>query len=153
VRSDKAIDSLGSPSLKVAGFRLWILGRQFPDMNDQWDGNWLNVTAHCEATGASVWTSGAIVTTMDVERLLAECQRLSDQLAGEATLDPMEPNLRVSLRATDRLGHIQVLVHITPEHMSQKHEMTFEIDQSFLPEIISQCRTILGDYPVRGRGP
>ncbi|MGD0137414.1 MAG: hypothetical protein ABSD28_00935 [Tepidisphaeraceae bacterium] len=149
MQSEKAIAALGSPSLKISGFQLWIQGRQFPNSNDHWDGNWLNITAHCGAAGASIWASGAIITTMDFERFLAECESLYDQMAGEATIQPMEPNLRVSLRATDRLGHIKMHVQITPDHMSQKHELAFEIDQSYLPEIVSQCRMVLRDFPVR----
>jgi hypothetical protein len=149
MQPDKAIASLGSPSLKISGFQIWIHGRQFPNSNDHWDRNWLNVTAHCGAAGASVWASGSIITTMDVERFLTECQRLYDQMTGEASIEPMEPNLRVSLRATDRLGHIKMEVQITPDHMSQNHQFAFEIDQSFLPEIVSQCRKVLEDFPVR----
>jgi hypothetical protein len=55
-------DSLGPPALQVVGFQLWIHGRQFPDAQDCWDGNWLRVTAHCGANGATVWASGAIVS-------------------------------------------------------------------------------------------
>jgi hypothetical protein len=29
------------PDLKLDGFSLWVFGRQFPDANDYWDGNWL----------------------------------------------------------------------------------------------------------------
>ena len=137
---DKAIESLGTPLLKLAGFQLWIHGRQFPESRDHWDGNWLNVTSHCGAAGASIWASGAIITTMDIEKFSAECERLYKGLAAEATIDPVEPNLHLSLRTTDSLGHIRMLVEITQDHMSQKHELSFEIDQSYLPEVISQCR-------------
>lgn len=147
---EKAIDSLGTPSLKLAGFQLWIHGRQFPECNDHWDGNWLNVTGHCGAAGASIWASGAIITTMDLQRFSAECELLYKGLTTEATIDPMEPKLHLSLRPTDGLGHIKMLVQITQDHMSQKHELSFGIDQSYLPEIISQCQTVLENYPVRG---
>src|SRR5262249_19116286 len=42
------------PDLKLDGFSLWVLGRQFPGANDHWDGNWLNVRARVEAPGALV---------------------------------------------------------------------------------------------------
>jgi hypothetical protein len=61
-------DSRGPPALKVVGFQIWIHGRQFPDSQDYWDANWLNVTAHCGANGASVWVSGAIVMVSDLAR-------------------------------------------------------------------------------------
>ena len=48
---------LGEPALRIAGFQLWVHGYQFPDSNDYWDGNWLRVTVHCGAAGASVCAS------------------------------------------------------------------------------------------------
>ena len=52
--NDEAIARLGKPDLRVAGFQLWVHGREFPDAQDEWDGNWLRLTAHCgEAAGAS----------------------------------------------------------------------------------------------------
>jgi hypothetical protein len=146
--SEKAIESLGAPSLKITGFQLWIHGRQFPESKDLWDGNWLNVTAHCGAAGASIWACGAIITTGDIEGFSGECERLLTRLTAEATIDPVEPNLRVSLRATDNLGHIKMHVQITQDHMSQKHELSFDIDQSYLPEIVSQCHRVLQEFPV-----
>ncbi len=152
MQSEKAIANLGLPSLKIAGFQLWVHGREFPDSDDYWDGNWLNITAHCGAQGASVWVSGAIITTMDIAMFLRKCERLRDEVTGEAGIQPVEPNLEVLLQATDRLGHIRMRVQITPDHMSQRHEMTFEIDQSFLPEIITQCKAIIEDFRVKSEG-
>ena len=141
---------LGPPDLKVAGFELWIHGRQFPDMSDHGDANWLCVTAHCGTLGASVWASGAILELTDIARWSAECERLHREWTGEAELSPCEPNLHVSIRPVDRLGHLIMRVQITPEHPSQHHVFDFDIDQTYLPLIVSQCRRILAEYPIRG---
>src|SRR5438034_8814078 len=110
------VDMLGPPALKIAGLQLWVHGRQFPEANDYWDGNWLNVTAHCGANGASIWALGAIVMVTDIARWIAECEELYKRLQGEATLDPCEPNLHVTIRALDGRGHMTMRVQITPEH-------------------------------------
>ena len=55
---EAATDQLGAPAIRLAGFQLWVHGRQFPDSQDCWDGNWLNVTAHCDAAKGSVWALG-----------------------------------------------------------------------------------------------
>ena len=86
---------------------------------------------------------------MDIEHFLMGCNRLYEQMTGEAVIDPPEPNLQVSLKATDRLGHIKMRAQITPDHMTQRHELIFELDQTYLPEIISQCRKVLDEFPVR----
>jgi hypothetical protein len=145
---------LGLPALKIAGFQLWVHGRQFPDAEDADDGNWLRVTAHCGASGASVWVQGSILMVTDIERLGRECRSLYDGKSDRAALEPFEPELRVGLEATDRMGHIRANVELTPEHLTQAHRMQFEIDQSYLPEIVEQCTAVLRAYPVRGRlGP
>jgi hypothetical protein len=44
---------LGAPNLELEGLQIWVHGRQFPDSNDYWDGNWLRVTAHCGRNSAT----------------------------------------------------------------------------------------------------
>lgn len=142
---------LGEPALKIAGFQLWVHGRQFPDAQDYYDGNWLRVTAHCGAAGASVWAQGAIIMTTDIEGFARQCRAL---LQGETTcaaLDPIEPELRVALEAADSRGHVRARVEITPDHLAQSHKVEFDIDQSHLPGIIRGCLRILQEHPVRGQ--
>ena len=51
----KELERLGPPSLKIEGFAL--LGSWSTVLESQgfYDGNWLNVAAHCGARGATVW--------------------------------------------------------------------------------------------------
>jgi hypothetical protein len=144
---------LGSPSLKVAGLELWVPSRQLPEAQGAYDGNWLVVTGHCTASGASIWVQGAILMVTDIERFRRECLDLYDGKSNQASLDPLEPALRVVLDATDRRGHITARVEITPDHLTQTHHLTFEIDQSYLPDIIKECAGIVGTYPIRGGAP
>ncbi len=144
------VDALGPPALEILGFQLWIHGRQFPDAQDFWDGNWLNVTAHCGSNGASVSVSGAIFMVPDLEQWATQCRTLYENFQGEARLDPCEPNLLVTLRCSDRRGHILMRVEITPDQVTQEHRMDFEIDQSYLPSLIAQCRAIIEEFPIRG---
>lgn len=144
-------EDLGSPNLKVAGLHLWVHGRQFPDADDYWDGNWLRITAYCGASGAQVLIQGAIVTIQDIAGFGDQCDAMLRGTATSVLLDPFEPELRVSLEAVGGLGHIRVAVDITPDHLAQSHRMEFEIDQSYLPGIIEQCSAINRAYPVRGQ--
>ena len=142
---------LGPPALKIAGFQLWVHGRQFLEAEDAYDGNWLRVTGHCGASGASVWVQGALLMVTDIERFGSECLRMYDGSAERATLEPFEPELRVKLVATDRLGHIHADVEVTPDHLAQTHRIQFAIDQSYLPGIVAECAAVVRAYPVRGR--
>jgi hypothetical protein len=145
-------EQLGAPDLKVAGLQLWIHGRQFPDSNDYDDGNWLRVTAHVGAAGASVWASGAILMVTDLVQLGQELEALARGDTQRAVLEPLEPELSVEFVQVDTLGHFTMRVQITPDHLTQEHRFEFEIDQTFLPGIVRDCRAIARSYPVRGHG-
>ena len=134
----------------MAGFQLWIHGRQFPDAQHYYDANWLRVTAHCGASGGSVWAQGALLMVPDIARFGASCDAMWRGDSTSSSLDPLEPEIKLVLEVSDRLGHIRVQVDITPDHVAQSHWFEFEIDQSYLPEIIRQCAEIVRKYPVRG---
>jgi hypothetical protein len=147
--SRKYRENLGRPALALEGFQLWVHGREFPDSQEYYDGNWLNVTAHCGAAGASVWVSGAILMTTNLAGWAEECRQLHAGTVQEAALKSYERNLFVTIRTADRHGHLTMHVEITPEPLQQEHRFEFAIDQTYLPLIISQCRAILEEYPVR----
>ena len=143
--------NLGEPALKVAGFQLWVHGREFPESKDYYDGNWLRVTAYCGASGASVWAQGAILMVTDIAGFGHQCAKMLGGDGKLAALDPWEPELKVSLEVSDGLGHIRSQVEITPDYLLQAHRFEFEIDQSYLPGIIRQCSEIVKEYPIRGQ--
>jgi hypothetical protein len=145
---NKSLTQLGEPDIKLAGLRLWIHGYQF-EAEDYWDGNWLNVTAHCSAEGASVFTSGPIVHLSELHTWSFQCEQMYSALSGEAKLECMEPELAVSLKA-ENLGHITMEVSITPNNLKQRHWFQYDIDQSYLTQLIAQCREIFRCYPMKG---
>lgn len=142
---------LGEPDLKVAGFQLWVHGRQFPEAEDHYDGNWLRVTAHCGASGASVWAQGAILMVTDIAGFGDGCAAMLSGEMKSAALTPFEPELKVSLEASDSVGHVRAKVEITPNHLLQSHRFEFAVDQSYLPSIIKQCSEIVQEYQIRGQ--
>ena len=144
------IEQLGAPSVRLAAFQLWVHGRQFPDAQDKWDGNWLNVTAQCGQAGGSVWAAGAILDTVGLLRFRDELERLHQTLSGEAVLESHEPNVRVRVASSDRAGHLYVRVEITPDHLAQGHWFEFEMDQSYLPSGVAQLTSLLAAFPVKG---
>ena len=143
-------EQLGPPAVRLAALRLWIHGRQFPEAQDQWDGNWLDVTVHCGHAGASVWATGAILETSDLVRFRDELKKLYQTLSGEAVLESHEPNVRVRVAASDGAGHLAVRAEITPDNLAQGHWFEFEIDQSYLPTTVAQLESALTEFPVKG---
>jgi len=152
---DRAVARLGTPDLRIAGFQLWVHGYEFPDSEHSWDGNWLRVTAHCGAAGASVWVGGALLDTVSVLRFRRGLATLFQMLQGEAALASHEPNVLVRVTAADRTGHLTVRVELTPDQLAQGHRFNFEADQTYIPELIAACDALLVRLPVRdpaGRG-
>ncbi|WP_295134448.1 hypothetical protein [uncultured Reyranella sp.] len=137
------------PDMQIAGLHLWVLGREFPDSEDYWDGNWLQIEALVETPSATVRISGPCLRTDEVAGFTRQLEELYANLQGTAELNCMEPNLR--LKATcDKSGKMELFIEITPDHLTQKHQFTFSIDQSYLPETLNGCRQILERFPVKG---
>jgi hypothetical protein len=139
----------GEPDLQLAGLSLWVYGRQFPDQNDYWDGNWLNVRVRVEATEAVVEAHGSIIHAPELESFANELELLDRKLAGAASLKCTEPNLNIAIRG-DSLGHVTVKIMVTPDHMTQSHEFIFSIDQTYFKPLVAECKRILSAYPIRG---
>ncbi len=137
------------PPIRVGGFEMWVHARQFPAAQDGWDGNWLIVTAHCTAPGASVWVRGPFMDTLAIYEFCKGLKELHDKLTGVALLQSLEPQLAIKIGSSDRLGHFRTEVHITPDPLTQTHRFEFEIDQSYLPPVIKQCTAVLDEFPVR----
>ena len=148
--SENLFDNLGSPDIKLNGLQIWIHGRQYPNEHDYWDGNWLNVTAHCGGKGADVWTSGDFLHVPDLARWLAGLEEMKQTLRGAADFVGLEPELSVEVRMSG-LGQMQIKVEITPDHMTQEHAFQFELDQSYLEALIANLRAVLAKYPIRGK--
>lgn len=143
------ISDLGEPHLHLAGLKLWVHGYQYRDADDYWDGNWLNATAICSEYGATVLVRGAFLRTDEICGWQKTVEKLTAEIEGEAKLECMEPQIRVTLKARSQ-GAVEMEVEITPDHLTQEHHFTFTIDQSYLQALSSQCVRLLKDFPIRG---
>ena len=99
---------------------------------------------------ASVWVTGPILHVSEIAHFVREVEAIHASLQGEATLPCMEPACAVTLTA-EGLGHMTLVVTITPDHLSQAHRCTFALDQSYLPPLIASCRTLWRQYPIKGQ--
>lgn len=144
----REIEALGEADLQIAGLRIWVHGRQFPDAMDYWDGNWLRVTAYCIYPDSMVRAHGSIIHLGELVGLLDGCARMNEALAGEAVLECIEPNLGAKLKMQWN-GSISVRLDITQDQMTENHSFEDSIDQSYLLGLIGQCLGILMEYPLR----
>jgi hypothetical protein len=86
----------------------------------------------------------------EIAHLMAGANTLYKDLQGKAELPCIEPELSAILEAKS-LGQISMTVKITPDHLSQSHKFTFQLDQSFLPRLIAECDAVLRKYPIKGK--
>jgi len=149
VMSERDAKHFGPPTIVVGGLRIWVHGRQYPDTEDYWDGNWLRVTVLCGASGAEVRVSGAIIHLGEVAEWLSGTESLHQKLTGSAALKCVEPELHVEMEMTKH-GQLVMTVNITPDNLTQQHEFKFDLDQSYLPNVIRACREVLSKYPLKG---
>jgi hypothetical protein len=137
-----SIEELGTPDLKIAGLQIWIHGRPYPNSKEPYESDWLKLTAYCNEHSSSVWVTGVFLSSWSFAQFSHECKELQKTLKGTAKLGAIEPELYARFEAKDSLGHIEFVVNITPDHITQKH------DQSYLSNIISDCKAILENYPT-----
>ena len=142
-------DKLGPPDVHLSGLQLWVHGYQYPHIADSWDGNWLNTTAHCGASGASVWASGAILDTVSLEQFCNGLEMIYERLEGTAELSTDEPYLSAHVGGGAH-GRLTMTVRITPDELTQEHEFRFDLDQTYLPPVITALRETLARFPIRG---
>lgn len=136
-----------SPDVQIAGFSLWVFGREFEDLHDYSDGNWLRVFARCSAGRSTVEAKGPIIHAPELAKWLKELRECNSSLNGEAVLACMEPNLSARIWLKDGRG--EFILNITPDHVSQEHRYTFQIDQSYLRELIFGLEDVLKRFPIR----
>ncbi len=136
------IEATEEPDLQIGKFRLWINGYQFPDLNDYWDGNWVNVTAVYDASKSFARADGPILHLSELASWLAKIKKIYADLNGDAEMKCMEPNLCLALHMK-KTGTMEFDVKLTPDHLSEMHQYFDDLDQTFLPPVIESIERIL----------
>jgi hypothetical protein len=142
------IEQLGPPSIRLGGLQIWVHSPETSITPAPWE-DWLSATVHCGASGADVWVHGSILTLTAIKRWAEDCEKINRNLSGHAVLDGIEPELLVTMEVSDRLGHLKVNVSITPDYLRQQHKFEFELDQSYLPSMIEECKTVLSNFGLK----
>ena len=131
--------------LNLAGFEMTILGRQFPDSHDVWDGNWLNVVCKYQNSEAT----GPFLSVGEIADFQSKLKQTKAGKIDYAEVEIMEPELSLALSNTaDR--QMLFKVQLLPDDKKQFEHCEFKINQNEIAAAIEQCQTILQAYPLRG---
>ena len=142
-------DVLGKPAFEVEGFRVWVHGRQYPDSQTFWDGNWWRTTIRCSSANSSVNVTGDVLHGSEVAAWLIELARVRESHEGSAQMTTMEPFLEVEIKP-ETYKRFSVRVNITPSHTSEKHYFEFWCMSDEIDKLIDGCRDVLRQYPIEG---
>jgi hypothetical protein len=125
------------------------LSRNHPDLFDYWDANWVA----CELEVAAGGFRGALRANLRSEEFrafLEEAESLHRTLEGTASFSTMEGQITFSL-ADDGRGHVRVRGEAVDAPGSDNRlQFSFDIDQTFLPQICRSLEVILAAFPVVG---
>jgi hypothetical protein len=138
-----------APDLQLGALSIWIRGRTYPDDDDFWDGNWLDVLIQVATSHALVQAEGAILHASELASLVDACRTMHETLRGEFDLDCMEPALRLHLSLNPR-GQLAFHVDLTADVATQRHHFEFELDQTYLTDFILAGDEALRRFPVCG---
>ena len=135
--------------IELAGLRIWVHGRQFPDATDNWDANWLNITARYEGRSGVVEVQGPELDTVSFLTFRRQLMNMAETLAGEAKLGSVEPSLKLTVRFSDLLGHVSARLELTANHLDEGHWFEIDgLDQTHLGGLVGQLKAVLDRYPV-----
>ena len=142
-------DSYGDPDLTVGPLEIWVHGREFPDSDDPWDGNWLRVSARCRVPGSFAHVSGSFLDTVSFAGFATELESLARTVNGQATLESLEPELKAALSKQEPDASLALVIEMVPDVPRTTHKFEVTLDQSEIPAILKQCEGIVERYPVR----
>lgn len=125
----------------VNGYERGVTGEYYDD-------NWVNVKVSI-AMGAFKGNFDAAFLTHDFVQFREALQALYETLKGEAIFSTLEEQLFIKL-TVDNGGHIAVEgMAIDQPGIGTELKFAFDLDQSYLPKIISDLDEIVTKYPIR----
>lgn len=143
-------ENLGIPDIELAGLKIWIHGRKYPEHYDFWDGNWLKTTILCKTNKSAVWERGDFLRNTEIEDWLLSAEKLNESFLGEANLYPLENLIKIKIKP-ETYQRISIQVDFYPNDIENSHHFNFWRDRNSLNELIISCHKILLKFPIRGR--
>jgi hypothetical protein len=127
-----------------------VLNYERPENSDYWDANWLKVQIQIKV-GAFSGNYIAQLQTMDFSGFEKELKRIYIDLKGVTQFNSIEEWLMVMLIG-DGLGHFKVECRACDSPgTGNTLQFEFQIDQTYIPNLITQVSNILEMFPVKGQ--
>jgi hypothetical protein len=131
-----------------------VHGYEFPEFTTGWDANWLlcDITLDLPHHGTFHAEHRLIILTVELDAFTQQLRTLhqqpTGQATGQATLQDSAEQIGLTITLDHGTGTIQGFLAENPtSHLSFQD---IPIDQSFLPDLLTQFQAILDAYPARG---
>jgi hypothetical protein len=141
-------DSAPRIEIQIGPLRLAVLGWAYPGAQTDWDADRLIVEAVCIGAGSRVEAGGDIMPALSFRRFSAALKQIASTLTGDARLETHNPDLKVAVRMSDGLGHLDGDVEISSDYDRERHTFKFSgLDQTDLPRLIAEISNVTSMYP------
>ncbi len=134
--------------LQIGPVTVAVLGYQFPDAADYWDGNWLVVDIR---TGKTLRINRD--PCLRTDELHQFHEDVSAMIAGApmAKLVPMEPYFQLVLTKNADTDKIAVSARIWSSGAKEQETISFDLGADDLSKLRCDLDEILKEFPVRAR--
>ena len=135
--------------IEIAQLQIEVHGYQFPNADDYYDANWLNVSIRYAGANSKIWLEEPCLLTVELSAFRDQLRQLSDLSVEGAVLRPLEPYIELEVARAGSLGGLSAKVRLKPDLIDEVHELQMGLDLSYLPGIVAQFDRVLSQFPVR----
>jgi hypothetical protein len=133
---------------KAESVRVTVNNYERAITGEYYDDNWVAAEVSISVGAFSGHFSAAFLTP-DFVQFRSTLQSLCETLKGEAVFSTLEEQLSIKLTVDD-IGHLEVQgVAIDHPGMGNELKFTFDLDQTYLPKIMSDLDEIITLFPIR----
>lgn len=127
---------------------LHVLGYQFPKAREYWDANWLVVKVTYRSGATRLEITDPCVRTGEIAAFHDQvCALLND--AAIASLDTMEPYLKLRLALLPGVNRFQISTSIWIDTREGKAEFTFDVARDEIVGLAHQLSSIVDAFPLK----
>ena len=132
--------------ISIGQLSLNILGYSYPDATNSFDADWLDVQVKCHTEYADISFSGVYLPYTQLVQFGDDVERVYKGQTNVARFEPMEPSVIIELKKFGSLGGIVFSLELEPVlGGAERYVFEFQIDQSFLPEVVSSIKSAMAN--------
>lgn len=96
--------------------------------------------AKCDGPGAWVVAEPCCLIG-DIEKWYADLDKLYKDIEGKVSFFALESDFKIGMTG-NKLGQIELTIDISSDPLTQSHQFIFELDQSYLPSVVTQLKAV-----------